>query len=107
MGDFVYGQEEVLVGRGADYVGCEEDGPGDERCVVEAVGTEDLEADYCEDERDCERLWTAEFENLRIGLGQRLLGMDGEVLCTSGCAFMIACLLVLCGSSVYVQKNLS
>lgn len=26
---------------------------------------------------------------------------------TSGCALMIACLLVLCGSSVYVQKKLS
>ena len=26
---------------------------------------------------------------------------------TSGCALMIACLRVLCGSSVYVQKNCS
>ena len=34
-------------------------------------------------------------------------GSGPQSLVTSGCAFMIACLRVLCGSSVYDQKNWS
>ena len=60
----MYGQEEVLVRRGANDVGCEKHGPGYEGRVTEAVGAENLEADYCEDEWDGERFWAAEFEDL-------------------------------------------
>jgi len=50
MTDLVNSEEEVLVRRCADYVGCEEEGPGEWRCVAERVGAGDLESDDGEDE---------------------------------------------------------
>ena len=96
-----------MVGCGADDVGGEEDGPGEEGLVAEAVGAEGLEGDYGEDEGDGEGFGAAEFEDLGGGVSQWVIEDGKGVVFTSGCAFMIACLLVLCGSSVYVQKNLS
>jgi hypothetical protein len=67
-----------------------------------------LEAYDCEDEVFCKWFGAAELENLFIALleDDRLSRLELSRH-TSGCALIIACRLVLCGSSVYVQKNAS
>jgi hypothetical protein len=58
------GQEEVLVCRCADDIGSQECRPRQERSVSQCVGTEELQADNTEHDRDCQRLRAAEFQNL-------------------------------------------
>ena len=68
VGDFVDGEEEVLVCCGAYYVGGEEKGPGEEGGVAEGVGAGDLQGDDGEDEGDGEGFGAAEFEDLSQGM---------------------------------------
>lgn len=93
MRDFVDCQKQVLVRGRSDDVGCEEEWPGDDGCVAKKVGTEALERDDCEDERDGQWLWPAELQNL-YSLVSTAGGWTAYICDrTSGCALMIALLL--------------
>ena len=50
MGDFVNGEEEVLVGGGTDYIGCEEEWDGKYWSVSQTCRTGYLKKDNSEDE---------------------------------------------------------
>ena len=106
VADFVDGEEEVLVGGGADQVRGREEGEREHGGVAEEVGAEDLEEDDGEDEVFGQGLWPAELGDLVVvvsnGHRREELGVT-----TSGWALIIACLLVRWGSSVYVQKKRS
>jgi hypothetical protein len=56
VGDFVDGEEEILVGRSSDDVCGEEEGPREERCIPEEIGTDNLKAYHSSDERCGKRL---------------------------------------------------
>lgn len=64
VGDFVDGQEEVLVGGGADDVGGQEEGPRQERRVAEEAGAEDLDGHDEQDDVFGEGLRAAELGDL-------------------------------------------
>ncbi len=64
VGDFVDGEEEVLVGGRADDVGCEQEWPGEDGGRAEEVGAGYLERDDCEDDVFGQWLGTAELGDL-------------------------------------------
>lgn len=61
---FMDGEEDVLVGCRADYVCRKKERPGEEGGVAEEVSAENLEDYYACDDWDCERLGTAELQDL-------------------------------------------
>ena len=61
-----------------------------------------MEGDDEKDDPFRERLWPAEFGHLGNLLGGLVARMQRQ---TSGWIFIMACLRVRCGSSVYVQKK--
>jgi len=42
MRDFVYREEKILIRCCANNVCCEDEGPGEWRCISQEIGTEDL-----------------------------------------------------------------
>ena len=94
MRDLVDGQEEVLVGRGAKNVANCPELPGPKGCVAKEMREVDLEGDDAGDDVLGQGLGTAELRDLTALLA------DGspewtELLCTSGCALIMASRLVL------------
>jgi len=66
-----------------------------------------LEGDNASDDVLCQGLWTAKLGDLERGMSANRTTLDRwrEERFTSGCALIISSRLVLCGSSVYVQKK--
>jgi len=96
------GQKEVLVCSGANDVRCKEELPGEYGRILQAYGAGHLEQQHQEDKVFGQRLWSAK---LRYLIRMSIRDCKRPRYSTSGWALMIACLLVLCGSSVYDQKN--
>lgn len=104
MRDLVDGQEQVLVGGGAEDVGDGPELPGEEGSVAQEMGEEQLEADDSSNDVLGQRLGTAELGDLDGGgtaESERARPIEwnkGQL--TSGWALMMASRRVRCGSSV-------
>ena len=94
------GQEEVLVCGSTNCVGREDKFQRKDWGVTQTKSTGDLQCNDSEHKVFGQRLWPAELDYLWREALARTVATDPRVFHTSGCALMIACLRVLCGSSV-------
>ena len=94
------GEEEVLICGCTNRVGRENKFEGKDRGVTQTKSTGDLQCNDSEHNVFGQRLWPAELDYLWWESLARIVAKVPRVFHTSGCALMIACLRVLCGSSV-------